>query len=112
MKGLLRAPLLAAIALIALYGIVGCKSPRIHREDNKPRLARKSADAPIDAFVGKLSRPYEKIAVVDSERYKSNDKESKLRMIEDLKKRARQVGADAVQNLQVLNVQIQGGDSG
>ncbi|MBN1866259.1 hypothetical protein JW916_03105 [Candidatus Sumerlaeota bacterium] len=98
---------LGVAALLCLLLAAGCATPRVHRLTDF-RYLPKAADAEIDCFVGKLTRPYESIAIVDSERYGEKDNPSKAKMIENLKKRARRIGADAVQDIRLLPVQVRG----
>ncbi|HUT22763.1 MAG TPA: hypothetical protein VM492_00305 [Sumerlaeia bacterium] len=98
-----------------------CAGPRVRRLTDFEYMP-KAPDAAIDLFIGKLTRPYEPIAIADSERYALQDYEKKTRteaaqaqntiqkerMLADLEKRARRLGGDAVQDVRLLRVKIRG----
>jgi hypothetical protein len=86
--------------IVAVLG--GCESAHIHRlTDHK--YPPKSRDAEIEAFFGAVERPHERIALIDSQTEESKDDEAKARMLEQLRQKARKLGADAVADVRLLS---------
>jgi len=99
---------LCRLCLVAALAAGACSAPRqVHRVTDFQYIA-KAADAPIDLFVGELTRPYEPIAIVDSKRYESKTDAQKAEMLAELETLARPLGADAVHNVRLLSVRIRG----
>jgi hypothetical protein len=101
----LRPLVIAGCAVVILA--VGCAMPRVYRLTDQKR-ASLPAGASVDLYIGKLKAPNERIAIVDSERYATKDDAAKERMLEELKRRARKVGAEAVQDIRLLAVRKRG----
>ena len=99
--------ILPVLLASVLLGLGACTGPRVHPLTDF-QYAPKGPDAPIGLLVGKESTPYEAIAVVDSETYAKKDDATKEKMLEDLRKRARKMGADAVQDIRLLPVNVRG----
>jgi hypothetical protein len=94
-------------ALLPTLLLCGCAGPRMMRmegADYKPLDSR----APVDVYVGQLDPPYAEIAVIDSEAFAFIDDAAKQRQIEELQARARQLGANALQDVRILGKDVRG----
>ncbi len=69
---------------------------------------RRPRNYPIDPYVGKLSQPHREIAVIESTAYPSDDKDTRNKQLEEMKEKARGLGADAIDDLRVLTKKIKG----
>lgn len=97
-----RSRFLSALSLaFALTWLAGCAGPRTVRlaEHNFPKLP---ADGQVDVYLGSLDPPFEPVAVIESEAYPYVDDATKRRQLEQLKARARDLGANAVHDLRML----------
>lgn len=106
MRGMLRIAVIFSLSAAAIIAL-SCTTTKVHRiaganYDPKP------VDAPIETFAGKIDRPYENIAVVDSKVYTAKETAQKDQMLEDLRVAARQLGADAIQDVRILPVKHRG----
>ncbi len=52
--------------------------------------------------------PYREVAVIESTAFPYDDDETRLKQIEELKRKARRLGADAVQEMRILTKDIKG----
>jgi hypothetical protein len=59
-------------------------------------------------FLGEIQRPHRVFAKIDSRVSDKNDEANKKVQIEDIKRLARKIGADAVQNVRLLNKEARG----
>ncbi|MFW6255788.1 MAG: hypothetical protein ACOC54_03125 [Candidatus Sumerlaeota bacterium] len=98
--------LLVGLILIITTG-TACRHSRIHRLDGTD-YPPKASDAPIDTYDTRLDRPYEAVAILDSIRMDNFTPENQLRMRENLKEMARELGADAVHDIRSLEVKKRG----
>ncbi len=100
---LTRAVVFIFIAAIA----VGCNTASIRRlawEDYAP----KPTSDTIELYVGKVSRPYKPIAILQSKSFGDQTVQSKTRMMKDLRRLARKIGADAVIDIHMLPRRFEG----
>ncbi|MCX7011180.1 MAG: hypothetical protein NTW86_01200 [Candidatus Sumerlaeota bacterium] len=91
-----------AAILAVLSSAAACSSSHIHQLTDY-RYPPKPEDVRVEAFIGDVARPYEKIAIIQSTTASSKDDETKARQLEELKGIARRLGADAVQWVRVLS---------
>ena len=99
--------LLPLTAIAGAFLASACGPQRVHRVTDFQYIP-KAPDAPIDLFIGELTRPYEPIAVVDSQRYESKSEAKKAEMLGELEALARPLGADAVHNVRLLHARVRG----
>jgi len=95
-----RALALAATLWLAVLGAVGC-GPRAMMLTDKQYAPRPSGQQ-IELFEGGISMPHEAIAIVDSVSVDELTTGTRKKMVEDLRARARKLGADAVINVKML----------
>ena len=107
-----RAPLrLASIAVslvLALAMASGCSGPRSLTLDdaNYPRRPR---IYPIEVYgEGIVQQPHREVAVIDSSAYADDSDETRIKQLEELKKKARRMGADAIQDVRILAKNVRG----
>ena len=99
----------AAVLTVAALCMGGCSSaPReVHVCD--PHNVRPACRAEsVELLTRKPARPYREIAVVDSFRAKKLDADTTARMMEDLRKKAAALGADAVVEVRRLEDRHEG----
>ena len=98
----------AWIAVWALLTVAsGCAGPRMKLlgDEKHERLA---ADEPVDIFVGELPDVIDDVGIIDSRSYPYVDDDVKLRQIEELRAKARRLGANAVQDVRILAKVVKG----
>lgn len=89
----------AAAAAIAL---AGCASPHAHRLTDF-KYPPKPKKAEMEAFFGEVSRPYEKVAIIQSSPSDKRDSQTKAKQLDELRHIARRLGADAIQQVRLLS---------
>jgi len=97
------------VLAVAALGMGGCSSaPReVHVFD--PHNVRPACrPESVELLTRKPSQPYREIAVVDSFRAKKLDADTTARMMEDLRKKAAALGADAVVEVRRLEDRHEG----
>jgi len=95
------------ILLAMLLTLAGCSATQIHRLTDE-KFTPKPPGTEIDIYIGELKRPYREIAVLDSRCSGTKDSEIKEQQLEDIKRLARKVGADAVHNVRLLTKNARG----
>jgi hypothetical protein len=101
-------PAVAMAALLLTMALLcACGRPHVQRIGNAQFVPR-TRTAPVEVLENTLNRAYEPVALVDSNQYRADDPTSKTAMTEDLRKRARKVGADAVHKVRILEVSKRG----
>ena len=91
---------------IAVIG-VGCNTASIHKLTWR-NYPPKSSGASIELYVGKVSRPYKAVAILQSKVFGDQTKKSIALMLKDLRRLARKVGADAVIDIHMLPMRYEG----
>lgn len=79
---------------------VGC-GPRMKMLTDKHYEPR-PASRQIEIYQGKVETPHDNIAIIDSRGFEELTSDTRKTMVDDLRERARRVGADAVTNVQML----------
>jgi len=92
----------ALVALAASVCLSGCQWQRVHRLTDY-KYPPRDKDAEIEAFYGEVSEPHEKIAIIQSSPKNSRDNETKAKQLDELRKIARKLGADAIQDVRLLS---------
>jgi hypothetical protein len=72
------------------------------------QFQRLPADERVDVYVGEIEPPFTEVAIIDSEAFPYVDDAIKLRMIDDLKRRARRLGANTLHEARILAKDING----
>jgi len=84
-----------------LWGLTACAGPRMKRlTDN--RFPPLPAEEPVDVYVNALEPPLTEIAIIDSRSYAYVDDEVKLKQLEELRAKARRLGANTIQDVRIL----------
>ena len=96
-----------AFILCSTMAFSACWSSRVHSLTDT-KYPRKGNNDSIEMVVGKYSKAYESIAIIDSNTYSTKDDNNKRKMLDDIKKRGLKLGADAVQDIRILPVKVQG----
>ena len=95
------------LVLLATALLCACGRPHVQQIGGAQFPAR-PRNAPVEVVENTLARVYEPVAVIDSNQYRGDDPTSKTAMTENLRRRARKVGADAVHKVRVLEVSKRG----
>lgn len=97
---------LIVAALVASLGAcaTGPRTKRLTKQQFTPR----PSIYPIEMFAGRVVRPYTEIALIESQSYDIDDEITREAQLEQLKVKARELGADAVDNLRILAKQVRG----
>jgi len=95
----------AAILLVICW--TGCGGPRMKKLD-ETNYRRRPAKYPIDVYVGQVPQTHRDLAVIESTAYATNDDPVLIKQKEELKREARDIGADAVEDVRVLKKEIKG----
>jgi len=103
-----RHPLILVICIL-LAGMLlnGCNTASVHRLA-RDKYPRKSMDAPVEMFVGTIVRAHKPIAILNSKCYTDQTEENKAMMLSSLRNMAREIGADAVIEIQMLPKRFEG----
>lgn len=99
-------PLFVCASIIGLVA-TACSGPRMLKLDNTS-YPRRPSIYPIDIYIGDVGQPHRDIAVIESTAYAHDDEEGRRKQIEELKKEARRLGADAVQDVRILDKKVSG----
>lgn len=96
------------LLIAALVVSMACTTgPREHRLTDQSFPPRPSI-YPIETFAGRVQRPHVAIAIIESQAYDIDDVITREAQLEQLKERARELGADAVDGLRILAKQVHG----
>jgi len=103
-----RHPFILVICIF-LAGILlnGCNTASVQRLA-RDKYPQKSMDAPMEMFVGTIARAHKPIAILNSKSYADQSEENKARMLSILRNMAREIGADAVIEIQMLPKRFEG----
>ena len=103
-----RRLLVTALLAVWLVGtLTACAGPRMKRLSDK-RYERIPTDQPVDVYVGKLAEVTAELAIIESSPYPFVDDEVKLEQIEELRRKTRRLGGNAVQDVRILAKVIRG----
>ena len=94
------------LSLCAL-GLSACAGPRMVLLDDQEYPPRPSI-YPIEVFDGKVIEAHREIAVIESTGYPDDTDETLLRQLEEMKRKVRKLGGDAIQDIRLLNKEISG----
>lgn len=103
MKNLVKITVFAVL-LIVLAGCGGSRYKMLVETELKP----KPKDFVPSLFVGKIDKSHKTIAIVQSRSYDNKDETTKAIQLEEMQKLARKLGADAVQNIRLLENKAHG----
>jgi hypothetical protein len=103
----IRAGLMLLAVGAMLAAMTGCGGPRMKMISDQ-HFKRLAADERVDVYVGKIEPPFTEIAIIDSQAFPYVDDAIKLRMIDDLKRRARRLGANTLDDVRILAKDING----
>lgn len=99
--------LLGLIILSGAMLLCGCNTPTMKKlvwETYPP----KQSDADVELFVGAMERPGKPIAIIQSRYFDEQTPENKTKMLADLRKMGRRIGADAVADIRIMPKYFQG----
>lgn len=104
---LLRSPSLTSLLLLASLALTACGGPRSKILDESKYRPRPRT-YPIDIYVGKVLESHREIAIIDSTGYPTDNEASRKKEIEELKRKARAMGGDAIHDVRLLTKEIKG----
>lgn len=104
---LFRSSSLNALLLLASFALVACGGPRSKILDEGKYRARPRT-YPIDIYVGKVLESHREIAIIDSTGYPTDNEASRKKEIEELKRKARAMGGDAIHDVRLLTKEVKG----
>lgn len=93
-----------AVGLMVLTSCGGPRMKMLAEED----YAALHPEVSVDVFVGTMEREHEPVALIDSEAFTYVDENVKLQQIEQLKERARRLGANAIHDVRILPKYVEG----
>jgi len=93
------APALAAICALVL---AGCATAPRYKMLTDKRYPPRPSSYPIELYATGLRTPHEEIAIIDSVGFDKLTSATRKAMVEDLRARARNLGADAVKDVRML----------
>lgn len=96
-----------SIALSACLALSACSGPRM-KSLTTADYDRRPSIYPIEVFTNEVSQPYREIAIIETSAYADDTDESRILQLEELRKKARTLGADAVQDVRVLTKRVKG----
>ena len=99
--------LLVTFLLFPGIFLSGCNTSSVQRL-TMDRYPRKSMDAPIEMFVGTIARACKPVAILNSKYYDDQSDDAKAKMLLNLRNMAREIGADAVIEIQMLPKRFEG----
>lgn len=104
---LLRSCSLCSAVILASVMLTACGGPRSKMLDDGKYRAR-PRNYPIDIYVGKVLESHREIAIIDSTGYPTDNEASREKEIEELKRKARAMGGDAIHDVRLLTKEIKG----
>jgi len=102
-----KTALLGLIIILSVMMFSGCNTPTVKKlvwETYPP----KQSDADVELFVGSMERPIKSIAIIQSRYFDEQTAENKSKMLADMRKMGRRIGADAVADIRILPKRFQG----
>ncbi len=101
---------IATLAVVMVSLLVGCGGPRQKMLDTAEHR-RRPANYPVDIYEGKVIESNREIAIIDSTAYGVNpndDVKTRDKQLDELRTKARTIGADAVHDIRILTKRIEG----
>jgi len=95
------------LILLLLFLLAGCNTGSIHKLTWET-FPKKHKKALVEMYVGEISQPHREIAIINSPFYPDQTDQTKVEMLEDLRRLARRVGADAVMDIHMLPKRFEG----
>ncbi|MCB2154107.1 hypothetical protein KQI84_04425 [bacterium] len=95
------------LILIAALAMAGCSSTKVYRLTEERFPATKNPDD-VRLFLGQVQRPHIRIAYVNSYLDREKTVLTKRDQLQDLRRRAAKLGAEAVVNVQLLREKHEG----
>lgn len=86
---------------------VACGGPQMKLLTEQP-LRPLDRNAKIEIFIGEIKPPYQEVAIIESDAYSFVDNEKKKLQVDQLREKARGLGANAVQNVHILTKRVKG----
>lgn len=102
-----RGLMLCWILLSLMFLAAGCGGPQVKRLSEE-RLKALARDARVDVYVGEVKVPHKDVALIESNTSTFVDDGVKLEQIEQLRKSARRLGANSIQNVHILTKHVRG----
>jgi len=96
----IRVHAVVAVFLGIIAGI-GCSGPRMMRLSDR-RYEPRPPSFPIELYEGNVKTAHEELAIIDSIAVEQLTTQTRKALVEDLRSRAREVGAGAVKNVTML----------
>ncbi len=95
------------LLIFCLALLFSCKATNYHRLTDE-KFPKKSKNQNIDLFMGKVGVPYKPVAVVQSKSYKDKSEATRKKQILEIEKAARNLGADAIHQVRILENEAYG----
>ncbi len=102
-----KSALLGLILISSAMLLCGCNTPTMKKlvwESYPP----KQSDADVELFLGSVDRPTKSIAIIQSRYFDEQTAENKAKMLADMRKMGRRIGADAVADIRIMPKRFQG----
>lgn len=99
--------LLRPLTVLVILFVAGCAGPRTKwLTTQKP--APLPRDAHVDVYVGTVEPPFQPIAIIETDAVAVETEQARDAQLEVLRKKARKVGANAIQNVEILKKRVKG----
>lgn len=98
---------MCALMLLLVLTAAGCAARKVYRLTDK-KFASTPASQEIKLYVNEVQRPHVKIAHVESFSERVESADIKRDQLQDLTKRARSLGADAIINIRQMRNNVRG----
>ena len=95
------------LLLGAICALWGCSGPRMYRLDSTV-YPRRPSIYPIDVYQGEILQAHREIAIIESSAFPDDDDETRVRQLEELRKKARKPGGDDIEQVRILTKQVKG----
>ncbi|MDO8944274.1 MAG: hypothetical protein Q7U75_13930 [Desulfobacterales bacterium] len=97
---------LAALLVVTLL-IAACGGPQM-KKLSRQRFKALDINDKVDVFIGEIKPPYQEVAIIETDASSFVDNDVKKKQIEQLKIKARRLGANVVQNVHILSKRVRG----
>ena len=108
MSGRLRQSTGIVMVLLAAATLVACAlGPRGKRLSDR-KFRPLEAEATVDVYIGQVAVPHEEIAIIETDASPYVDDAVRQRQLDQLREKARRLGANAIQSVRILAKHVRG----
>src|SRR5258708_1904608 len=86
-----------SLTILSLF-VAGCGGPRMKMiSDQHPKPL--DDETHVDIYINEVKAPHQEIAIIESTAYEYVDDQTKAKQLEELRRKARRLGANVVQDV-------------